>query len=88
MAKERIDIPLLIGGAEVRTGDTAKVRHAARPRPRPREWHHAAREHVAAGDRGGGAAAHREWSQLAVGRSRGGLPARGRAAHHDLARDP
>ena len=36
MAAERIDIPLIIGGKEVRTGDKAAGGDAARPPPRPR----------------------------------------------------
>ena len=51
MAKERIDIPIIIGGQEIRTGDTAAERDAARPRARARRLAPRDDEARAAGDR-------------------------------------
>jgi 1-pyrroline-5-carboxylate dehydrogenase len=61
MAGERIDIPLIIGGAEVRTGDTATAVMPHDHRHVLAEWHRASRAHV---ERAISAAdeAHREWS--------------------------
>ena len=62
MAKVRTHIPLLIGGREVRSGDTAK---AVMPHDHAHvlaEWHKASREHVAQAIEAA-AAAHREWSR-------------------------
>ena len=61
MAGERLDVPLIIGGQEVRTGDTTQ---AVMPHDHGHvlaDWHRASKEHV---ERAIGAArdAHREWS--------------------------
>jgi 1-pyrroline-5-carboxylate dehydrogenase len=61
MAGERIDVPLVIGGRDVRTGDTAQAVMPHDHRHVLADWHRARREDVeaavaAAGD------AHREWS--------------------------
>jgi len=61
MAGERIDIPLIIGGEEVRTGDTTTAVMPHDHRHVLADWHRASREHV---ERAISAAhaAHREWS--------------------------
>ncbi len=62
MARVRTHIPLLIGGREVRSGDTAK---AVMPHEHAHvlaEWHKASREHVVQAIEAA-AAAHREWSR-------------------------
>ncbi len=46
MAAERIDIPLVIGGAEVRTGETGKAVMPHAHRQVLADWHRAAPEHV------------------------------------------
>ena len=61
MAGERIDIPLVIGGKEVRTGRTGQ---AVMPHDHAHvlaDWHKAAPEHVTQAI-DAAAAAHREWS--------------------------
>jgi 1-pyrroline-5-carboxylate dehydrogenase len=61
MAGERVDIPLIIGGREIRTGQTAQ---AVMPHDHGHvlaDWHRASREHVE-GAIAAAAAAHREWS--------------------------
>jgi 1-pyrroline-5-carboxylate dehydrogenase len=62
MAKERIDIPLVIGGKEVRSGETAK---AVMPHDHGHvlaNWHKASPEHVAQAIEAA-AAARREWAR-------------------------
>jgi 1-pyrroline-5-carboxylate dehydrogenase len=62
MARETADIPLVIGGREVRTGDTAPVRMPhdhARPLG---AYHKASADHVAQAI-AAAAAAHREWAR-------------------------
>ena len=63
MAAETIEIPLVIGGKDVRTGDTAAVGHAARSRPRrwPTITRRSEAHVVQAID--AARAAHREWSR-------------------------
>ena len=87
MAAEQIDIPLIIGGKEIRTGQ------ASAQSVMPHDHRHVLADyHLAgagarpAGDRRRGRGAPRV-GELAVGRSRRGVPARRRAARHDLARD-
>ena len=47
MAAERIDIPVIIGGKEIRTGNTASVGDAAQARSRAcGTWHKASADHV------------------------------------------
>ena len=46
MAGERIDIPLVIGGKDVRTGDTATAVMPHDHRHVLADWHRASREHV------------------------------------------
>ncbi|HEU4631137.1 MAG TPA: L-glutamate gamma-semialdehyde dehydrogenase, partial [Gemmatimonadaceae bacterium] len=61
MAGERIEIPLVIGGREIRTGDTAP---AVMPHDHQHvlaDYHRASREHVAQAI-DAAAAAHREWA--------------------------
>jgi len=61
MARERLDIPLVIGGREVRTGDTAK---AVMPHDHAHvlaDWHRAGREQVEQAI-AAAAAARREWA--------------------------
>ena len=48
MAGERVDIPLVIGGEEVRTGDTAQVVMPHDHRHVLADWHRAKPEHVQA----------------------------------------
>ena len=64
MLAEQIEIPLIIGGKEVRTGDTAHGRLPARPRPRPRHLstRPARRKWTAAA--AAAAEAWRDWSEL------------------------
>ena len=54
MAAERIEIPLVIGGKEVRTGETGEGGDAARPRPRARRLAQGPHGARGAGDRGRG----------------------------------
>jgi 1-pyrroline-5-carboxylate dehydrogenase len=61
MAGERLDIPLIVGGEEVRTGDTAP---SVMPHDHAHvlaDWHRASREHVERAIEAA-RAAHREWS--------------------------
>jgi 1-pyrroline-5-carboxylate dehydrogenase len=46
MAGERVDIPLVIGGKEIRTGDTAQAVMPHDHRHVLADWHKASREHV------------------------------------------
>ena len=65
MAAERIDIPLVIGGKEIRTGDTAAVGDAARPPHVLADYHKATEQHVEQAidaARGGAHASGRSWS--------------------------
>jgi 1-pyrroline-5-carboxylate dehydrogenase len=61
MAAERVDIPLIVGGREVRTGQTATAVMPHDHRHVLADWHRASREDVA-GAIAAAAAAHREWS--------------------------
>ena len=82
MAAERIEIPLVIGGREIRTGRTGQ---AVMPHDHSHvlaEYHMAGRRARPAGDRRVGGGAPRV-GELAVGGSRGGDSARRRAAGHD-----
>src|SRR5581483_9960567 len=45
-AKERVDIPLIIGGREIRTGETAQAVMPHNHRHVLGDWHKAARQHV------------------------------------------
>ncbi|PYQ19965.1 MAG: 1-pyrroline-5-carboxylate dehydrogenase, partial [Acidobacteria bacterium] len=62
MAGERLDIPLVIGGKEVRTGDKAKAVMPHDHRHVLGDWHKASREHVAQAI-DAAAKAHGEWSR-------------------------
>ncbi len=62
MAGEHLDIPLVIGGKEVRTGDTAKAVMPHDHRHVLGDWHRASREHVTQAI-DAAAKAHREWSR-------------------------
>jgi len=62
MAGERLDIPLVIGGKEVRTGDKAKAVMPHDHRHVLGDWHKASREHVVQAI-DAAAKAHREWSR-------------------------
>jgi 1-pyrroline-5-carboxylate dehydrogenase len=61
MAAERVDIPLLIGGKEVRTGDTAPTVMPHDHAHVMGQWHKARRQDVEAAITAAGEA-HREWS--------------------------
>jgi 1-pyrroline-5-carboxylate dehydrogenase len=61
MTGERVDIPLIIGGEDVRTGDTATAVMPHDHRHVLADWHRASRDHVERAIRAA-AAAHREWS--------------------------
>ena len=61
MAGERIEIPLIIGGREVRSGDRAQSVMPHDHRHVLADWHRASREHVAQAI-DAARAAHREWS--------------------------
>ena len=70
MAGERIEIPLVIGGKEIRTGETAQ---SVMPHDHGHvlaDWHKAGPKHVADGHRGRADAPARV-GQLALGGSRG-----------------
>ena len=86
MAAEKIDIPLIIGGREIRTGKTRKVGDAARPRARAGRVPPGRARTYPAGDRGLRRRAPRVVG-LAVGRPRRGAAARRRAPGHLLASD-
>jgi len=62
MSEERLDIPLVIGGKEVRTGDRAQAVMPHDHRHVLADWHRASREHVLAAVEAA-ARAHREWSR-------------------------
>ena len=62
MASEEIEIPIVIGGEEIRTGDLVDAVMPHRHGHRLGRWHRAGREHVEAAIRAS-ADAHKEWSQ-------------------------
>lgn len=62
MASEEIEIPVIIGGEEIRTGDLVDAVVPHRHGHRLARWHRAGREHVEAAIRAS-AEAHKEWSQ-------------------------
>ncbi len=62
MASEEIEIPVVIGGEEIRTGDLVDAVMPHRHGHRLGRWHRAGREHVEAAIRAS-ADAHKEWSQ-------------------------
>ncbi len=62
MASEEIEIPVIIGGEEIRTGDLVDAVMPHRHGHRLGRWHRAGREHVEAAIRAS-AEAHKEWSQ-------------------------
>jgi len=62
MAAERLDIPLVIGGKEVRTGDKAQAVMPHDHRHVLADWHRASKDHVAQAVEAA-AKAHREWSR-------------------------
>ena len=62
MASEEIEIPIVIGGEEIRTGDLVEAVMPHRHGHRLGRWHRAGREHVEAAIRAS-ADAHKEWSQ-------------------------
>lgn len=62
MASEEIEIPVVIGGEEIRTGDLVEAVVPHRHGHILGRWHRAGREHVEAAIRAS-AEAHKEWSQ-------------------------
>ena len=64
MASEQVDIPIIIGGLEIRTGDTAKSVMPHDHRHVLGEWHKATQGHVRQAI-GAAREAHREWSNWA-----------------------
>jgi len=64
MAAEKIEIPVVIGGREVRTGDTSPSVMPHDHRHVLAQWHHARRQDVEQAI-AAAAAAHREWSSWA-----------------------
>ena len=62
MASEEIEIPVIIGGEEIRTGDLVEAVVPHRHGHCLGRWHRAGREHVEAAIRAS-ADAHKEWSQ-------------------------
>jgi 1-pyrroline-5-carboxylate dehydrogenase len=64
MSAERVDIPIVIGGKEIRTGRTHPVVMPHNHRHVLGEWHAAAPEHVQQAI-AAAAAAHREWASWA-----------------------
>ena len=84
--RERADIPLVIGGREVRTGNTAQTVMPHKHAHVLADWHKAGGTRSGAGDRRGGEGASR-LGELAVGRPRGGVSPRRRAADDDVAAD-
>jgi 1-pyrroline-5-carboxylate dehydrogenase len=61
MAGERVDIPVVIGGKEIRTGDTVQAVMPHDHRHVLADWHKASREHVTQAIDAANAA-HREWA--------------------------
>src|SRR5688500_4526822 len=64
MAKERLDIPLIIGGREIRTGDTAQAVMPHDHRLVLGDWHRASAKHVEQAI-AAGRAAQKEWANWA-----------------------
>src|SRR5688572_22061014 len=64
MAAERLDVPLLIGGEEIRTGRTAQTVMPHDHRHVLADWHKAGKSEVERAIAAAGAA-HREWSNWA-----------------------
>lgn len=62
MASEEIEIPAIIGGEEIRTGDLVEARIPHRHGHRLGRWHRAGTEHVEAAIRAA-AEAHKDWSR-------------------------
>ena len=62
MASQEIEIPVIIGGEEIRTGDLVDAVMPHRHGQRLGRWHRAGREHVEAAIQAS-AEAHKEWSQ-------------------------
>src|SRR5258706_7131121 len=62
MAAERLDIPLIIGGKDVRSGDKAQAVMPHDHRHVLADWHRASKDHVAQAVEAA-AKAHREWSR-------------------------
>ena len=84
MAGEKADIPLIIGGKEIRTG---QLQQAVMPHNHAHvlaDWHMAEPDHVADAIAAAQAAKARV-GQLGVARARGRVPACGGDAEHDLA---
>ena len=65
IASERIDIPLVIGGKDVRTGNTATAVMPHDHRHVLADWHRASREHVTQAIEAA-RAAHREWASWSL----------------------
>ena len=84
MAAERIDIPLVIGGCEIRTSHTEQSVMPHNHRHVLADWHGAERGARAAGDRCSARGATRVGELVASG-SRGGVPARSGTADDDVA---
>ena len=87
MAAERIDIPLVIGGKDVRTGDRATAVMPHDHRHVLADWHKAGRSRWSRPSRPR-QAAHREWSSWPWEDRAAVFLKRGGAAHHHLAVDP
>ena len=76
MAAERIDIPLIIGGCEIRTG---RVEHVVMPHDHRHvlaDWHKAEPQHVEQAI-AAAAAAHHEWASWPPGPRAATTPIRG-----------
>ena len=86
MATERIEIPLIIGGKEIRTGKTQQSVMPFNHRHVLADWHLAEPKHVQQAIEAALDGAPRVVG-VAVGRSRRGAAQGRRAARHDLARD-
>ena len=79
MAGRKIEIPMVIGGREVRTGRTATVVMPHDHEHVLAEFHRGGEAEVAQAIEAA-AAAREEWSRDALGGAGGRVPARGRAA--------
>ena len=88
MAGQQIEIPMIIGGQEVRTGKHRQVRHAARPSTTC--WPSTTRAAASEVEQAIAAAPRRaqEWSRTPVGGPRRRVPARRRPAGRPVARHP
>ena len=86
MAAETVDIPIIIGGKEIRTGATEKVVMPHKHGHVLGNFHKATRGARPSGRRGSGQRSQ-GMVELVVRRSRRRLPSRRRAADHDLAID-